>query len=114
MKHRNVLTGLALAAVLAGPLATAPLAASAQMYGGGQSMGMQDHHHVMGRVASFSGYDLRLDDGRRVQLHQGTVINPTGWTIRPGQRVAVTGSWVQGRFQADRINVMRRGGGYRG
>jgi hypothetical protein len=111
MKHRIVLTGLALAAALSAPLATTPLTASAQMYGGANAGMMQDRHHVMGRVASFSGYDLRLDNGRRVQLHQGTVINPTGWSIRPGQRVSVTGSWVQGRFQADRINVVRRGRG---
>ncbi len=111
MKHRTVLTTMALAAALAAPLAAAPLAASAQMYAA-PGMGMtRDRHHLQGRVASFSGYNLQLDGGQRVQLHQGTVINPTGWSIQPGQRVAITGSWVRGRFQADRINVLRRGRG---
>ncbi len=106
---RTFLTGLALAAALSAPLVAAPLAASAQIYHGGATMGMtNDRHHVVGRVASYSGYNLQLDNGRMVRLHQGTVINPTGWTIRPGQRVAITGSWVRGRFEADRINVMRR------
>lgn len=102
---RSLLTGPALAAVLVVPLATAPLAASAQTYGPGV---VQNRHNIIGRVTAFSGYDLQLNDGRSVRLHRGTVINPTGWSIRPGQRVAITESWIRGQFQADRIDVLRR------
>lgn len=100
MIYRNLLAGAALAAALG-----APLTASAQMY---PERYAQTAHHISGRVASFGGYDLQLENGRRVALHRGTVIDPTGWTIRPGQRVAVEGSWIRGVFQADRIVIERR------
>ncbi len=83
MNHRTHLATLALAAAVV----ISPLAASAQAGPpmGGPGMGMMhDRHHLMGRVASYSGYNLQLDGGQHVRLHQGTVINPTGWTHSPG------------------------------
>jgi hypothetical protein len=41
-----------------------------------------------------------------VRLHQGTVIDPRGWTIRSGQSVDVRGHTdADGTFEADSITV---------
>ena len=63
-------------------------------------------HQLRGVVARFGGYDMTLrveGSPLPVRLHQGTIINPTGLTIKPGMRVRVFGYWANGRFQADRI-----------
>lgn len=61
---------------------------------------------LFGVVDRFGGFDMTLrveGSPLPVHLHQGTVINPTGLTIRPGMRVRVFGHWDNGRFQANRI-----------
>lgn len=59
-----------------------------------------------GTVSSFEPFNLYLNNGTHVELHQGTVINPTGATPQPGQRVAVYGHWnSDGTFAADQINM---------
>ena len=61
-------------------------------------------------VSSFSPYNLYLNDGMHVELHHGTVINPTGITLRPGMRVRVVGFRNgDGSFNANEIDVI---GGY--
>jgi hypothetical protein len=48
-----------------------------------------------GRVTYFRRFDLQVQTGpntyRDIHLHQGTVINPRGATLTPGQRVEVSG-----------------------
>jgi hypothetical protein len=51
---------------------------------------------IHGRVSGFDGkYDLSVRDDRgfvdHVKLHDGTVILPTGLTLRPGMRVTISG-----------------------
>jgi len=63
-------------------------------------------HQLHGVVGSFGGFDMTLrveGEPLPVRLHQGTIINPTGLTIKPGMRVRVFGYWANGRFQANRI-----------
>ena len=52
--------------------------------------------NIHGRIVSFDGrYALQVRDERgfidNVQLHQGTIINPTGITLEPGMVVSILG-----------------------
>jgi hypothetical protein len=84
-----------MAAVAALTLA-APLAAQAQSEPSyAQSYG-QGEENIHGRIVSFDGgYNLTVRDERgfidSVQLHQGTIINPTGLTLAPGMVVSILG-----------------------
>ncbi|HEY5257297.1 MAG TPA: hypothetical protein VIJ12_02870 [Candidatus Baltobacteraceae bacterium] len=67
-------------------------------------------NEVDGTVTYFRRFDmqvhLQLDKYRDVHLHQGTVINPRGWTIQAGQSVEVFGhANGDGSFEADSITV---------
>lgn len=42
-----------------------------------------------------------------VNLHQGTIIRPTGITLEPSMVVNVAGYWSDGVFYANRIAVLR-------
>ena len=58
-------------------------------------------------VSGYSGYDLDVNSGPHIRLHQGTVINPTGITLQRGMRINVTGHGnSDGSFEADRIDVL--------
>ncbi len=88
--------------VFALAVASIPLASSAQMYG----HGMRSDRGV---IASVNGTNVRLEDGRTIFLHNGTVINPTGVTLRAGQRISVMGSrGGHGAINANEIDVMGR------
>ncbi|MGH7662171.1 MAG: hypothetical protein ACRENA_14795 [Vulcanimicrobiaceae bacterium] len=65
-----------------------------------------DVHQLSGVVSRFGGFDMTVrveGSPLPVRLHQGTIINPTGLTLKPGMRVRVFGFWNDGRFQAERI-----------
>ncbi|MDQ2858160.1 MAG: hypothetical protein M3R53_05860 [Candidatus Eremiobacteraeota bacterium] len=83
----------------------------------GRSYGRNDRNYRSGRlngdVSFFSGFDMTLRNGQQVRLHQGTVIVPTGTTIRPGMRLAIAGRTnADGSYEADRIDVLDRNGRY--
>lgn len=64
----------------------------------------------IGTVTYFHRYDMQvkmqLDRYREIHLHQGTVINPRGWTIKPGDMVDVKGRPnADGSLNADMIVV---------
>lgn len=69
---------------------------------------------ISGVVTYFNRFDLRVRIGGRdryVRLHQGTIINPTGISLRPGMVVDVSGTRDRnGTLDAYRIDVQRRGG----
>jgi len=68
--------------------------------------GYRNGNGTVGVVDSFNAFDLQLRNGTHVRLHQGTVINPTGTTIQPGERVSVRGHFdSNGTLEADRIDV---------
>ncbi len=79
-------------------------------YPGGQYPGGYGQNGALnGVVNSFSPFNLYLQNGTHVELHQGTVINPTGTTLQPGMRVNVYGHWNNdGTYSADTINVISR------
>ncbi len=100
--------GTALAALL---LAT-PLAASAQdvpSYAYAPQAATADEQ-IRGRIASFDGaYDLTVNDERgfvdNVDLHDGTIINPTGLTLAPGMVVSILGYSDGSQFAANEIDT---------
>jgi len=116
--YLSKLTGAPKAAALIGALglATLPLVANAEpsyaVPGGyGQT--------IQGRVTGFDGhYSLAVRDSRgyidNVQLHQGTVINPTGLTLEPGMNVTVTGVNDGSYFVANEIDAPNLAGAYGG
>lgn len=64
----------------------------------------------IGQVTYFRGYEMQLrmqlDRYREIHLHKGTVINPRGYTIKPGDTVDVRGrANSDGSLNADMIVV---------
>ena len=73
---------------------------------GGYNNGGNRSGNLSGVVSSFSPYNLYLSNGTHVELHNGTVINPTGTNLTPGRRVRVLGNWNgDGTFNANEIDV---------
>jgi hypothetical protein len=73
----------------------APLAAAAQEAPSYAQVASADEQ-IRGRIETFDGaYSLTVRDERGfvddVQLHQGTIINPTGLTLAPGMVVSIIG-----------------------
>jgi hypothetical protein len=100
------------AALLTAAIAAAPLAALADNDWGQHRGGNYSNFaaRAQGTIAETRGSMLRMDDGRPVYLHRGTVINPTGITLRPGMRISVSGSpGGNGGINADVIDVAQRG-----
>lgn len=79
--------------------AAAPLGALAQgvpSYAEASSPYADGEENIHGRIVSFDGsYALQVRDNRgytdNVELHQGTIINPTGITLQPGMVVSILG-----------------------
>ena len=88
-----------LLAALAALTFAVPLAAQAQdvpSYAQGQPSYASGEENIHGRIVNFDGgYNLQVRDEQgyidNVQLHQGTIINPTGITLTPGMVVSVLG-----------------------
>jgi hypothetical protein len=88
-----------LLAALAALTFAAPLAAQAQdvpSYAQGQPSYANGEENIHGRIVNFDGgYNLQVRDEQgyidNVQLHQGTIINPTGITLTPGMVVSILG-----------------------
>jgi hypothetical protein len=101
-----------LLAALAALTLAAPIAAQAQVapsYAQGPSVATTEED-VHGRVVNFDGaYSLTVRDERgfidNVQLHQGTIINPTGLTLAPGMIVNVLGFDAGGYLAANEIDT---------
>jgi hypothetical protein len=65
---------------------------------------------IQGRIASIDAkYAITVDDDRgftdNVQLHPGTVINPTGLTLTPGMSVTIIGYNAGAAFVANQIDT---------
>jgi hypothetical protein len=92
------------AVALAG--AIAPAAAGAQV----PSYARNGDDTIRGTVASINGkYNISVRDDRgyvdNVSLHDGTIINPTGLTLAPGELVTIAGRPAGGTFVADEIDT---------
>lgn len=100
------------AAVMLASILVAPLAAVAQdepSYAQ-QSAEAAGVERIQGRIISFDGgYNLQVRDERgfmdRVQIHQGTIINPTGITLAPGMVVSIIGENDGDYFSGDEIDT---------
>ena len=100
-----------IAAFIATLFLAAPLAANAQMaptYAAGPAQ--DGDANVHGRILSFDGaYSLQVRDEKgyvdNVQLHQGTIINPTGITLAPGMVVSIMGYNAGSVFAANEIDT---------
>ena len=63
-----------------------------------------------GTISSVNGEVLKLQDGRTIFLHNGTVINPSGTRLQSGMQISVTGpSASDGDIHANQINVANNG-----
>src|ERR1700678_4001 len=97
----------------------APLAAGAQevgqygpppTYSDAPPPGAPDDANIHGRILSFDGaYNLQVSDEKgyvdNVQLHQGTIINPTGLTLAPGMIVSIMGYNAGSVFEANQVDT---------
>jgi len=93
MNARSLVTGLTIAGLCA-----VPVVASAQAAW---------EHRLDGRVVNAAPYNLQLDRGPHIFLHNGTVIKPRGLTLRNGQFVRVIGhNNPNGTFEADEVDLI--------
>jgi hypothetical protein len=65
---------------------------------------------IRGRIVNFDGaYSLQVRDERgfldNIQLHQGTIINPTGLTLAPGMVVSILGYNAGDYFAANEVDT---------
>lgn len=116
MKKQLLVGGLALAMIMS----IVPSLASAQtfpfQFPWNRNNNSASTTSISGTVTSFSGYNMTLNGGQSVSLHQGTVINPTGTTIQPGMNVVISGYPNGGTFNANEVDVNGSGnnGGHYG
>jgi len=87
----------------------APITASAQAVPS-YAQPVQPDQQIRGRIASFDGrYSLTVNDDRgfvdSVQLHDGTIILPTGLTLEPGMVVSILGYNAGGYFAANEVDT---------
>jgi hypothetical protein len=100
-----------IAAFIATLFLAAPLAANAQIapsYAAGPAD--EGDANIHGRIISFDGaYSVAVRDEKgyvdNVQLHQGTIINPTGITLAPGMVVSIMGYNAGDYFAANEIDT---------
>ena len=100
-----------IAALIAALFLAAPLAANAQdapSYAAGPATNGDANVH--GRILTFDGaYSLQVRDEQgyvdNVQLHQGTIINPTGLTLAPGMVVSIMGYNAGSYFAANEVDT---------
>lgn len=69
-----------------------------------------DEETIQGSILSLHGkYGIQLRDDRGfnddVQMHQGTIINPTGMSLAPGMRVSIIGHSTGSTFAANEIDA---------
>jgi hypothetical protein len=67
-------------------------------------------NHAQGKVIFFKRFALEVETAprvyRQVLLHQGTIINPRGTTLAPGQLVEIRGiAQSDGSLNADEITL---------
>jgi hypothetical protein len=115
-KHLNVSPQL-LAAALAIIGLVSPLAAHAQDLPSYARPGIRsDDETIRGRIQSIDGtFHITVLDERgfvdSVQLHQNTIINPTGLTLAPGMSVTISGYNAGSSFDANEIDAPYTYGG---
>jgi hypothetical protein len=105
--RKHILAAVAALAFLA------PLGAAAQdapSYAQPTQQAGDDDQQIQGRISSFDGgYNVTVQDDRgftdNVQLHDGTIINPTGLTLAPGMVVSILGYNAGSYFAANEVDT---------
>lgn len=98
-------------ATLLALLPLVPSVASAQVPSYAQpAAAVSDDEQIRGRVVAFDGaYSLTVRDERgfidHIQLHPGTIINPTGLTLAPGMVVSILGFNAGAYLDANEIDT---------
>ena len=105
MKFLAVCSKFALAGLAVGVLSAQAALAQVPSYARGSG-----EQSIAGRVISINGtwnISVRDDNGYidSVELHQGTIINPTGLTLGPGMRVMILGYNAGSVFEANEIDT---------
>jgi len=95
------------AALCAAALLALPTLAGAQSY---PSYAVAPQQTIKGTITGFNGaYTVYVQDAKgysdNIQMHDGTVINPTGIRLQEGMRVSIYGYPNGPVFQAYRIDV---------
>jgi hypothetical protein len=101
---------LAALAALAFMTPTVALAQDAPSYAQPAGQPVAEDGQIQGRISSFDGgYNLIVQDDRgytdNVQLHDGTIINPTGLTLAPGMVVSILGYNAGPYFAANEVDT---------
>lgn len=106
-----VLLGIAaLSAPLAAPAQEVPAQTAPQAAPSYARRPANGEEMISGKIGSFSGkYDIQVRDDRgfidNVEMHQGTVINPTGLALQPGMPVTILGYNRGPVFAANEIDA---------
>jgi invasion protein IalB len=103
------LTAAAAGAVFAGAIGSASAAPAFAQPLPSYSSGTSDET-IRGTVAAINGpYNISVRDERgfvdNVNLHQGTIINPTGLSLAPGLSVTILGHNDGSAFSANEIDT---------
>jgi hypothetical protein len=110
MRFSNSFNSLKLLAALSAVVALALPSVAGAQNNGYPSYAVGSQQTITGTITSFNGqYSLLVQDdkgyGDNVQLHDGTVINPTGIRLQPGMKVTIYGYPNGSVFQAYRIDT---------
>jgi hypothetical protein len=105
---KNILTPRLLGAAIAAAALITPAIASAQdvpSYAGGA-----ENQQIQGTVSAINDtWNISVSDANgytdSVELHQGTIINPTGLTLEPGMNVTIDGYPDGSNFDAMEIDT---------
>jgi len=111
---KKALTGALLLPVLALAATTLPAAAQTQPV---PSYAQPGDTTIRGTIRSVDGkYTITVRDANgyvdNVTLHDGTIINPTGLTLAPGESVTIDGQPNGGTFVANEIDTPYQAYGY--
>jgi len=107
---QNILTKRFLGAAVAAAALITPAIASAQDIPSYASAPAAQNQQIQGTISSINGtWNITVADSSgyndSVELHQGTIINPTGLTLEPGMNVTIDGYADGSNFDAMEIDT---------
>jgi hypothetical protein len=93
-----------------GPLLVPVCASAQELPSYAQPVAASDDEVIHGRIAAVDGaFNISVFDDRgfidNVELHDGTIINPTGLALSPGMSVTIAGYNAGGVFDANQIDT---------
>jgi hypothetical protein len=111
MVFKDIIQRFGACSLMAAIVGIAPLAAAAQdVPSYAQPTTISTDETIHGRIRSVDGaFNISVDDDRgfvdSVELHQGTIINPTGLTLSAGMSVTILGTNGGSTFEANEIDT---------